>query len=110
MLNSNLSWYLMTAVWVLVGLAAVFPAMMSPMAFDAPGSTSNPYTVGFAASIAVFPVVCLAAAALPWMLRHWSFAKWFFLLPLADIGAFAFFILALNHFSGGQFGGGPQAR
>jgi hypothetical protein len=107
MLNSNLSWYLLTAVWVLVGLAAVFPALMSPMAFDAPGSTSNPFTIGFALSVAIFPLVCLAAAALPWILRHWSFAKWFFLLPLVNICAFAFFVFALTHFSGGQFGRSP---
>jgi hypothetical protein len=110
MLNSNLSWYLSTVVCLLVGLAAVFPALMSPMAFDAPGSTSNPFTVGFALAIAVFPLVCLAGAVLPWILRHWSFAKWFFLLPLVDIGAFVFFIFALEYFSGGQFGSGPRSR
>ena len=109
MLNSNMSWYLLTVVWVLVGLAAIFPALMSPMAFDAPGSTSNPFTVGFAISIAIFPFVCLAAAILPWILRHWPFAKWFFLLPLIDIGALAFFIFALSYFSGGQFGGGARS-
>jgi len=109
MLNSNMSWYVLTAVWVVVGLAAVFPALMSPMAFDASGSTSNPYTVGFALAIAIFPFVCLAGAVLPWILRHWSFARWLFLLPLIDIGALVFFILALEHFSGGQFGPGPRS-
>jgi hypothetical protein len=105
MLNSNLSWYLMTALWGVGGLLAVFPAIMTPMMFDAPGSTSNPITIGLAVSVAVFPLVCLISAGLPWLLRHFAFAKWLFLLPVIDIGVITAFVVALSYFSGGQFGG-----
>ena len=108
MLDSNLSWYLLTAVWLLAGLLGVFPALISPMAFDSPGSTSNPFTVGFAASIALFPIFCLAGAVLPWILQHWLFAKWMFLLPLLDIAVLAFFVFGLEHFHGGSLGGGRR--
>ena len=92
MLDSNLSWYLWTAFWVMAGLAGVFPAILSPMTFDAPGSTSNRYSIGFALSIGVFPLFCLSGAVLPWIFRHGSFAKWLFLVPLADIAFIAYFI------------------
>jgi hypothetical protein len=109
MLNSNLSWSIATAVWLLVGLGATLPAMMSPMMFDSPGSTSNPIVIGLAISVAVFPLFCLAAAALPWILRHWSLAKWVFLLPLVDIGVIIALLAALQYFYDGVFGGGSTA-
>jgi len=102
MLDSNLSWYLLTAVWLLVGAIAFLPAVMSPMLFDAPGSSSNPFTVGFAASIIAFPFVCLAGAVLPWVLQHWSFAKWLLLLPLIHIGVLVFFGYAIGQSGGLQ--------
>jgi hypothetical protein len=108
-LNSNLSWYLMSALWGVGGLLAIFPAILTPMMFDAPGSTSNPITVGLAVSVAAFPLVCLAGAVLPWLLRHFSFAKWLFLLPVLDIGVIAAFAIALGYFSNGQFGGTPRS-
>ena len=55
MFDSNLSWGLLTALWLVVGVCALFPAVMSPMMFDAPGSTSNPFTVGAAVSFAALP-------------------------------------------------------
>ena len=110
MLNSNLSWTIATALCVLVGLGGILPAMMSPMMFDSPGSTSNPVTVALAISVAVFPLFCLAAAALPWLLRHWSLAKWVFLLPLVDIGIIIALFIALQYFYDGLFGGGSQPR
>ncbi len=110
MLNSNLSWYILTALWGLSALVAVLPAIMTPMMFDARGSTSNPFTIGLAASVAVFPLVCVAGAGLPWLLRHWPFAKWVFLLPVVDLGVIAAFVIALGYFSGGQFGGVSPSR
>ena len=109
MLNSNLSWSIATAVWLLVGLGATLPAMMSPMMFDSPGSTSSPITIGLALSIALLPLFCLAAAVLPWILRHWSSAKWIFLLPLVDIGVIIALLAALQYFYDGVFGGGSTA-
>jgi small-conductance mechanosensitive channel len=109
MLNSNLSWTIATAVWLLLGLGAILPAMMSPMMFDSPGSTSSPITIGLALSIALLPLLCLAAAALPWILRHWSSAKWIFLLPLVDIGVIIALLAALQYFYDGVFGGGSKA-
>jgi hypothetical protein len=102
-LNSRLSWGLLTALWVLAALAGVLPAMMSPMMFDAPGSSTNPLTIVFALLVATFPLVCIAGAVLPWILRRWRFAKWLFVLPLLHLGIAAVFMLALDRFCGGQF-------
>jgi small-conductance mechanosensitive channel len=110
MLNSNLSWTIATALCVLLGLGGILPAMMSPMMFDSPGSTSNPITIGLAISVALFPLVCLAAALLPWIVRHWRLAKWVFLLPLVDIGIIIALLAALQYFYDGVFGGGSQPR
>jgi hypothetical protein len=104
MFDSNLSWALLTALWLVVGVFALVPAVMSPMMFDAPGSISNPFTVGAAASFAALPFVCLAAAVLPWIFRHWPLAKWLFALPLINIGIIIIFFVAIERLSGGSFG------
>jgi hypothetical protein len=100
--DSNIAWGVLTVLWLVVGVFAIFPAMMSPMMFDSPGSTSNPFTVGAAASFAALPVVCLAAAALPWIFRHWPEANWFFAMPLVNIGLIIMFLKAT---ASGGFGG-----
>jgi hypothetical protein len=107
MLSSPLVWCLLSAVCVLVGLAAVFPALLTPMTFDAPGP-ANSNAVGFAVSVAALPFFCLAGAVLPWILQHWWFAKWLFLLPLANLCVIACFVYALIHFHGGSFGPRPR--
>ena len=103
MFDSNIAWGLLSVLWLAVGFFAIFPAVMSVTMFDAPGSTSNPLTIGAAASFAALPLVCLAAAVLPWIFRHWPQANWLFAMPLADIGLAIAFLSATE--SSGGFGG-----
>ncbi len=47
-MRKNLGWFALTAFWTLTGLAAIIPAIMMPMMFDAPGSQTNPLVLGLA--------------------------------------------------------------
>jgi len=105
MWNSNLSWVVLTALWAVAGLAAILPALMSPMMFDAPGSTANPVTIALAISVALLPLVCLVAAGLPWLLRHWPLAKWIFLLPGLHIAVILALFVVLSLVYDGRFSG-----
>ena len=50
-----------------LGVYGIFPAMMSPMLFDAPGSTRS-VALWFAfCAMLVFPIVAIAAAIAPWL-------------------------------------------
>ena len=62
-------WILIAAslLWVAVGLVSVVPAGLSVMLFDAPGSSENPATVIVFWSALTFPLVCAAAAVVPWI-------------------------------------------
>jgi hypothetical protein len=65
-----------------------FAALMSPMMFDAPGSTSNPHVVALFWSVVAFPFACMAAVVLGWILfatRHPRAAFWFSLTPLIPL-------------------------
>src|ERR1019366_3242248 len=101
--RANLRWLILTALWILAGLAAVVPAMMTPMMFDAPGSERNPVAIGLAISVAIFPLVCLLSAVLPWIFRKWPFAAMFFLLPVANLAVIAAIVFTLDYFCSGQF-------
>lgn len=62
-----------------------FAALMSPMMFDAPGSTSNPQVLVLFFSVIAFPIACVAGVALAWIAfarRRDRGALWFSLLPL----------------------------
>jgi hypothetical protein len=102
-MRGHLRWLILTALWALAGLAAVVPAMMTPMMFDAPGSERNPVAIGLAISVAVFPLICLSSAVLPWLFRRRRFAAMFFLLPVANLALIAAIVFTLDYFCGGQF-------
>jgi hypothetical protein len=83
-------------VWLIVetilGIPAIalggFAAIMSPMMFDAPGSTSNPHIVAFFWSVVAFPFTCIAALILGWIFfatRRPRAALWFSLTPLIPL-------------------------
>ncbi len=95
-----------TVLSALAALAGAMPALMSVMMFDAPGSTSNPWTILLFISTITFPLNCVAAIALSWLLYlvKWPrLACWLTLLPLLNLllGAVALAGLQLLH--GGQF-------
>jgi amino acid transporter len=104
----DLGWLALTAVWGLGGIAAIFPAAMTPMLFDAPGSQSSALTIALAASIGILPVLCFSGAGLPWLFRRWRFAKGLFLLPAIDLAAIALLLTALGYLCDGQFSCGHQ--
>ena len=77
-----------TILYIPAVLLGIFAAMMSPMMFDAPGSTANPHAVALFWSVISFPFVCVAAVILGWI----AFAKhrdraalWLSLTPLIPI-------------------------
>ena len=96
----------MTFVWVLAGAVGIVPALMSPMMFDAPGSTDNPVVWVLFASVGTFPIACLVAVVSAWILHLVGLrraAKWAMGLPLlnaaAVVGAFVWLLVV----QGGSF-------
>ena len=70
---------------LLIGAVA---ALMSPMMFDAPGSTSNPQVVVLFWSAISFPVACILGVASAWIafaMRSERLAMWLSLLPVIPI-------------------------
>jgi hypothetical protein len=95
----------------IVGVPAVligsFMAIMSPMMFDAPGSTSNPPVVLLFSSVISFPVVYLIAIVLAWVafaMRRDSVALWLSALPAVPFLVGIVSIVWLQFGSNGQFG------
>jgi ABC-type sulfate transport system permease subunit len=100
-----MGWIVMTVLCVVLGLASIFPVLMTPMLFDAPGSTSNRFTIAIAVAMVALPVTCLLGAVLPWVFRPHAFAKALFLLPLLDLVVIAALFGCLQYFCGGLLGG-----
>lgn len=85
---------LATVFYIPAVLLGIFAAMMSPMMFDAPGSTANTHAVVLFWSVLSFPFVCVAAVILGWIAfakHHDRAALWLSLTPLIPIatGIFA---------------------
>jgi len=79
-------------IWLIVetilaipaALLGGFAAIMSPMMFDAPGSTGNPQLVVMFLSVIAFPVLCVFAVVSAWIAfayRADRIALWLSLLP-----------------------------
>jgi hypothetical protein len=61
----------LAAVWLHCAALIAYPFLLmgAMFLFDAPGSTGNPYTVGFFLASVLYPVPVLAAALLAWLRR-----------------------------------------
>jgi hypothetical protein len=101
-----MGWIALSVFWVVLGLASIVPVLMTPMLFDAPGSTSSRLTIAVAIAIAAFPISCLLGAALPWLLRTHPFAKAFFLAPVVDMAVVVLLFGCIQIFNGGMLSGG----
>lgn len=55
-----------SALWSVLGVLGLLPAMFSPMLFDAPGSTSSLPTIMFAIGVLAFPLACFASVVGMW--------------------------------------------
>lgn len=97
-----------TLLFAIGGVLGIFPALFSPMMFDAPGSTQNPFTVALFLSVISFPVVCLLSIVVSWVLYALDRrrAAWLFaLIPLIPIVLGALALTGLQLLHGGSFSG-----
>ncbi len=105
----TLIWLIVTtSVYLLVSPFVVVGALMSPMAFDAPGSETNPATILFALSILTSPVTLLLGALSAWVLfffRKHRAASLAVLLPLVNLALFITAIVWLQVGYGGSLAG-----
>ncbi|MBD2258048.1 hypothetical protein [Pseudanabaena sp. FACHB-2040] len=102
-----------TAVLIAAAVIGVFPAVMTPMMFDAPGSMENPATVTLAIGVATFPIVCVLAVVLSWTVallpvlaqfpQHYSWACALTGLPLVNVVVAGLALAWLTVFNGGSF-------
>lgn len=101
--------------WVIVetvlGIPAVLlggvMALMSPMMFDAPGSTTNPPVILLFSSVVGFPLAVIVGVTLAWIAiarRRDRGAFLFSLLPVLPIVTGVAAIVWLQISSGGNFG------
>ncbi|NJN62970.1 MAG: hypothetical protein HC795_16945 [Coleofasciculaceae cyanobacterium RL_1_1] len=77
-----------SAAWTASAVLSIRSVMMTPMLFDAPGSSENAIVITLALSIVTFPVVCALAIAVSWAalyIRSEALAIAGTLLPLANI-------------------------
>ena len=87
-----------SVIYALLGLVGSVPAIMSPMMFDAPGSTQSPLTIALFATVVSFPVVCLAGIVGAWILYAKDRPGWarvFIHLPLVNLAVLAIVVAIL---------------
>jgi hypothetical protein len=105
-----------TMIWLLVATSvylvgspfAVGAALMSVMAFDAPGSENNPATILFALSIFTLPVTLVVGALSAWALfffRKHRAAVLAVLLPVVNLLLFIAAFVWLQVVYGGSLAG-----
>lgn len=102
-----------TVIWVLGAVVGALPALMTPMMFDSPGSLENPATVTLAISVATFPVVCILAVLLSWLVfllpvfadlpHRYLWACGLMALPLINVATAGLALAWLSYFNGGSF-------
>ena len=96
-----------SVIYALLGLVGSVPAMMSPMMFDSPGSTQNPFTLALFASVISFPIVCLVGIVGAWTLYgkdRPGWARLFIHLPLINFAVLAIAVALLMITNQGNFG------
>lgn len=97
-----------TSVYLLASPFVVFGAMMSVMAFDAPGSEDNPATILFALSLLTSPVTLVFGPVSAWLLfffRKHRAAIAAVLLPVVNLVLFIAAFVWLQVGYGGSLAG-----
>lgn len=92
-------------IWGWLGMIGMFPAGMSCMLLDAPGSEKNRATVVLVLSIATFPIVCLVSNVACSIAKRLE-SRWFDWiaqgLPLLNIVAGATAAFWITYFQDGK--------
>lgn len=79
---------LATVIYGLLLFPVALMILFSPMMFDAPGSTSNPYIWILLVTILVYPLVAFASMLFAWIMyrkQNVKIAFLFSLIPVIDI-------------------------
>jgi Sec-independent protein secretion pathway component TatC len=105
--------FIATVIWIVGAVVGLLPALMTPMMFDAPGSLENSATVTLAISIATFPVVCIVAVLLSWLVfalpllahlpHRYVWACALTALPLINVSTGGLALAWLLYFNDGSF-------
>jgi hypothetical protein len=96
----------MTVLSSLAGVVGLLPAGFAPMMLASPDAGRNPATWALFLAVITFPLVCLAAVALSWVLYACGGvtpACWVSLLPFANVIVAGLAWLALGVFYKGMF-------
>ena len=93
----------LTALSIIAAFLSIPLVMMSPMMFDAPGSSENPLTQLLFYSVMAFPVLCLMGGILPWIFKRHRLGIWLYALSGLAIGLFVAAIVLLQIQCGGGF-------
>jgi hypothetical protein len=98
-MNFKIVLRILTSLCVFLTILSVFPAIMSPMMFDAPGSESSSLTVIPFIFIATLPISCITALVLSALTlnktRDYKKACWVYLLPATQFLLIVSFFLIL---------------
>jgi hypothetical protein len=102
-----------TVILILAAVVGALPAMMTPMMFDSPGSLESPATVTLAISVATFPLVCILAVLLSWLVftlpvfadlpHRYLWACGLMTLPLINVAVGGLALAWISYFNGGSF-------
>ena len=102
-----------TVILMIAAVVGALPAMMTPMMFDSPGSLESPATVTLALSVATFPLVCILAVLLSWLVfslpvfatipHRYLWACGLTALPLINVAIAGLALAWISYFNGGSF-------
>ncbi len=94
-------------------MAGFMPAIMTPMIFDDPKALESPAAVTLAISVATFPIVCMVAVLLSWLVfllpvfanlpYRYLLACGFTALPLINLTTAAAALSWIFYFNDGLF-------
>lgn len=102
-----------TVLLIAGAIVGALPTLMTPMMFDDPKALESPATVTLAISVATFPIVCLVALALSWLvfalpaLAHfpyrYTWACGLTALPLINVSIGGLALAWISYFNDGFF-------
>ena len=101
-MNNKVLWIILTVLWVLFAMPSAFMAMMSPMMFDAPGSTESPLTVAASILVVALPLAWLIGAGIPWIFFKKPWGIWLFAIPLVDVAAIVIVFVLMEKYCNGS--------